>query len=45
MLVSPEKEVLLTEVETPFTLVTLRNSLVQSLLVNPMSAIDMTYEI
>lgn len=40
---APEKEVLLTEVETPFSLVTLRDSLVQSLLVNPMS--DMAYEI
>lgn len=39
MLVSPEKEALLTEVETPFSLVTLRDSLVQSLLMNPMSDI------
>lgn len=43
MLVSPEKEVLLTEVETPFSLVTLRDSLVKSLLANPMS--DMACEI
>lgn len=39
MLVSPEKKALLTEVETPFSLVTLRDSLVQSLLMNPMSDI------